>query len=374
MKQYKILVINPGSTSDEVGYFEGDNQKFHKVMRYDVKQLEPYVNKKITEQFEFRKAFVLNELKNHGVALEEIDSVIARGGILKPMPGGVYSVNEKLKDDLKQEKYGSHSSNLGALIADSIAKEIGKKAYIADPPTVDEMMEIARYSGATECPRISIFHCLNQRRVGYLVARKLNKDYKELNLIIAHMGGGITVGAHQKGRVVDVNNGLDGDGPFTPQRSGTFPAGGLLRLCFSGKYTPQELKLMINGKGGMVAYTGTSDIKLLEKYAKGEEISEEEKRKINDSVTGEKALNLIKAMAYQIAREICSLFAVFYGKIDAIVLSGGLAYSEFIMNEIKERVGWIGPVYIIPGGDEIRALKESCERVLNGEEICKEYT
>ena len=373
MKQYKILVINPGSTSDEVGYYEGEEEKFHNVMRYDTEQLEPFTNKKITAQFSFRKSFVLNELKKNKLNLAEIDAIISRGGLLKPIPGGVYEINEKMKKDLAEEVYGSHPSNLGALLASFIASYINKKAYIADPPVVDEMIEIARYSGIPEIPRISIFHCLNQRRVAYLVAKKLNKEYKDLNLIIAHMGGGITVGAHLKGRVVDVNNGLDGDGPFTPQRSGTFPAGGLLRLCSSGKYSHQELKLMIKGKGGMVAYTGTSDMKLLEKYALGEEISEEERIKIKPHITVEKAEILLEAMTYQISKEICSLTAIFCGKVDAIVLSGGLAYSKFIINKIEDRTEWIGPVYVIPGGDELRALKEACERVLTGKEICREY-
>jgi len=373
MNQYNILIINPGSTSDEVGYYEGDKEKFHKVMRYDAQQLEPFTNKKITDQFKFRKDFVLKELKDHGIKPGEIDAVIARGGLLKPIPGGTYEVNDKLKEELKNEVYGTHASNLGALIADSIAKETGKKAYIADPPVVDEMMEIARYSGVPQCPRISIFHCLNQRRVGYLVAKKLNREYRDLNLVIAHMGGGITVGAHSKGRVIDVNNGLDGDGPFTPQRSGTFPAGSLLKLCFSGKYTQQEIKLMITGKGGILAYTGTSDMKLLEKYAGGEEISEEERKKITPPVTSEQAGILIDAMSYQVSKEISSLFATFFGKVDAIILSGGLAYSKRVIDEIEKRTGWMAPVYVIPGGDEIRALKDACERVLTGKEICKEY-
>ena len=275
---------------------------------------------------------------------------------------------------MKEEVYGSHPSNLGALLASSIAKYIDKKAYISDPPVVDEMDEIARYSGMPENPRVSIFHCLNQRRVGYIIAHKLGKEYKDLNLIIGHLGGGISVGAHLKGRVVDVNNALDGDGPFTPQRAGGVPAGGIAKLCFSGKYSLSDIKLKLKGKGGMIAYTDTSDMILLEDFALGKELSKEEKKSIKSDLTQEKALMLLKAMAYQVSKEICGLTAVFCGKIDGIVLSGGLAYSDLIMDEIKKRVEWIGPVHIIPGGDEIRALKEACERVLAGKEKCKTYS
>jgi butyrate kinase len=373
MTKYNILVINPGSTSDEVAYFEGENQVFHEVVRYDTAQMEPYEGKKITEQFEFRKNFVMKELKEHGINIKNLDAIITRGGLLKPSEGGVYQVNEKIKDDLRHERYGSHASDLGPLIGDSIAEEIGQKAYLADPTTVDEMADFVRFSGMPENPRICIFHCLNQRRVGHLTAKKLNKEYKDVNLIIAHMGGGISVGAHKKGRVVDVNNALDGDGPFTPQRSGGVPTGGLAKLCFSGKYTFQDIKLMIKGKGGMTAYTGTSDLKILEDFASGKEISQEDRKKIKPDITREKVNLLIEAMAYQIAKEICGLTAILCGKVDGIALSGGLAYSEMITGKIEERTEWIAPMFILPGGDEMGALRESMERVLSGREKVKEY-
>jgi len=373
MNNYKILVINPGSTSDEVAYFEGENQIFHEVVRYDTAQMESYEGKKITEQFSFRKDFVMKELKEHGIDIKELDAVITRGGLLKPSEGGVYQVNEKIKNDLREERYGSHASNLGALIGDSIASEIGQKSYIADPTTVDEMEDFVRFSGMPENPRICIFHCLNQRRVAYRTAKTLNKDYKDVNLIIAHMGGGISVGAHKKGRVVDVNNALDGDGPFTPQRSGGVPAGGLAKLCFSGKYSFQDIKLMLKGKGGMTAYTGTSDMKLLEDFAAGKELPEQDRKKIKPDITREKVNLLIEAMAYQISKEICALTAIFCGNVDGITLSGGLAYSEMITGKIEERTKWIAPVFLLPGGDEMEALRSSMERVLSGKEKVKSY-
>ncbi|MEQ8221810.1 MAG: butyrate kinase [Candidatus Eremiobacterota bacterium] len=373
MNNYKILVINPGSTSDEVAYFEGEKQIFHEVVRYDTAQMEPYEGKKITEQFEFRKNFVMKELKEHGIDIKNLDAIITRGGLLKPTEGGVFEINETIKDDLRHERYGSHASDLGPLIGDSIAQEIGLKAHLADPTTVDEMVDFARFSGMPENPRICIFHCLNQRRVAHLTAKKLNKDYKDLNLIIVHMGGGISVGAHKQGRVVDVNNALDGEGPFTPQRSGGVPTGGLAKLCFSGKYSFQDIKLMIKGKGGMVAYTGTSDMKILEDFASGKELSEEDRKKIKPDITREKVKLLIGAMAYQISKDICGLTAIFCGKVDAIALSGGLAYSEMITAKIEERTGWIAPVYLLPGGDEMEALRSSMERVLSGKEKVKSY-
>ncbi|HPZ10398.1 MAG TPA: butyrate kinase [Candidatus Eremiobacteraeota bacterium] len=373
MEKYQILVINPGSTSDEVAYFEGDSQIFHKIVRYDAKLLEPYEGKKITEQFQFRRDFVLNELNIQGVDIKKITAVIGRGGLLKPLVSGVYEVNEDLKDDLKNEKYGSHASNLGALLADSIAQELGIKSYIANPVTVDEMLDFTRYSGMPENPRISIFHCLNQKRVGHLIEQHLNKEYKDLRLIIAHMGGGISIGAHLLGKVVDVNNALDGEGPFSPQRAGSVPSGGLVKLCFSDKYSLSDIKLMLKGKGGMVAYTGTSDMKLLEKFAYLDTISEEERKSIKPDVTPDKVKSLIEGMAYQISKDICSLTAIFNGRLDAIVLTGGLAYSDVIVGKIKQRVSWIAPVFVFPGGDEMQALRSALERALNGQEEVKIY-
>ena len=272
-------------------------------------------------------------------------------------------------NDLREGVLGDHPSNLGGIIARAIAEPLGIPAYIADPVVVDEMEPLARYSGMPENPRISIFHALNQKRVARLAAKELGRKYEELNLIVFHGGGGITVGCHKHGRVIDVNNGLDGDGPFTPQRSGGVPSGGLARLCFSGKYSYRDIKLMIKGRGGLVAYTGTSDIVLLKRYIKGEDLSDEERSHLKKDLTRDKAREVLEALAYFVAKEIASLAAVLRGKVDAIVLSGGISYdSEFIVPWIRERVEWIAPVLVYPGGDEMRALRDAAIRALSGEE------
>jgi len=366
-----ILVINPGSTSDEVSFFKGRKLIFHKIVRYTSDDLKPFENQKVTSQFEMRKNVVLNALKENGIELSEINAVIGRGGLLKPVEGGVYEVNEKMVEDLKNGLMGDHPSNLGGLIAKSIAQSISAKAFIADPVVVDEMEPLAEYSGMPENPRISIFHALNQKRVARHAAKQLGKPYEECNLIVMHGGGGISIGAHKNGRVIDVNNALDGEGPFTPQRSGGVPAGGLVRMCFSGKYTLDEIKLKIKGKGGLVAYTGTSDIVAIKKYIKTGEVSGGINPQI---VTREKAKEVLLAMSYQISKEIGALATVLEGKVDAIVLTGGIVYDdEFIVPEIKKRVSWIAPVIVYPGGDEMTALMVACENALKKANTIKIY-
>ena len=275
--------------------------------------------------------------------------------------------------DLENASYGDHPSNLGAILADAVGKKFGKPAFIADPVVVDEMWPLARYSGMPELPRISIFHCLNQKRVGRLTAQKLGKDYKDCRLIVMHAGAGITVGAHVNGLVVDVNNGLDGDGPFTPQRTGTVPAGALAKLCLSGKYTPDDIKVKLTRRGGLRAYTGTSDIIEIKKYIKGEPLPEASNLD-TASVTPEKAKEILQAMCYQIAKEIGALAAAMDGRVDAIALTGGVTYDdEFCVPWITEKVSWIAPVFVFPGGAEMVALKDAVVRVLSGEEEPLEY-
>lgn len=371
MSTHGILVINPGSTSDEVAFFKGKKLMFHKVVRYTPDDLKPFENQKVTSQFEMRKKVVLDALKENGIELSEINAVIGRGGLVKPIESGVYEVNEKMIEDLKNGLMGDHPSNLGGLISKSIADEIKAKAFIADPVVVDEMEPLARYSGMPENPRISIFHALNQKRVARHAARQLGKPYEECNLIVMHGGGGISVGAHKNGRVIDVNNALDGDGPFTPQRSGGVPAGGLVKMCFSGKYTLNEIKLKLKGKGGLVAYTGTSDIIAIKKYIKTGEVSGGVNPQL---VTREKAKEALLAMAYQISKEIGALATVLEGKVDAIVLTGGIVYDdEFIVPEIRRRVEWIAPVMVYPGGDEMSALAIACETALKNPKKIKIY-
>lgn len=372
-KEHFIMVINPGSTHDEVSLFRGDEEVFRFSSRYSIEELMPFDIRKIADQFEFRKNKVKKSLAEKGIDLSLIDAVIGRGGMLHPIPGGVFEVNDEMVEELLESKYGEHPCSLGALIARAVGDKFDKPAYIADSVVVDEMWPLARYSGMPENPRKSIFHCLNQKRVARMAADKLGKNYNDCRFIIMHAGGGVTVGAHVNGKVVDVNNGLDGDGPFTPQRSGGVPAGGLAKMCFSGDYTPNEIKLKIGKRGGLRAYLGTSDIKVIKKYIKGEPLPEKHNLSV-DKVTPGEAKEVLEAMCYQIAKEIGSLAAAMEGKVDAIILTGGVMYEdEFCVPWIKDRIKWIAPVYILPGGDEMRALRDAAERVLSGEEEVQEY-
>lgn len=370
---YNILVINPGSTSDEVGFFRDDKQVFHTVVRYAPGDLKAFEKKKVTAQFQFRKDLVVKTLSDNKVALSDISAVIGRGGLVRPLPGGTYLVDEKLVNDLRQGAMGDHPSNLGGLIAHEIAESLHIPAFIADPVVVDELEPLARYSGMPENPRISIFHALNQKRVARMAAEKLGKRYEDCNLIVMHGGGGLSIGAHKQGRVVDVNNALDGDGPFTPQRSGGVPSGGLAKMCFSGSYTLDDIKLKIKGRGGLVAYTGTSDIVAIKKYINGEPVPEAsglDARK----VTPEQAKECLLAMAYQISKEIGAMAAVLSGKVDAVVLTGGMVYdTDIIVPAIQARVGWIAPVMAFPGGDEMRALRDAAVAALKAPASAKAY-
>jgi len=372
MADYNILVINPGSTSDEVSYFRGETEVFHKTVRYSPDDLKPYEREKITAQFDLRKRMVLEALKEHDVDVKELSAVIGRGGLVKPIEGGVYEVDQPLLDDLTEGVMGDHSSNLGGILAKNVAGLSGVKAFIADPVVVDEMDAVARYSGMPENPRISIFHALNQKRVGRHAAHQIGKPYEDCRLIIMHGGGGISVGAHRGGRVVDVNNALDGDGPFTPQRSGGVPAGGLVKMCFSGKYTLSDMKLKLKGRGGLVAYTGTSDCIALEKYILTGELKPGcgiDPAKLSR----EQANEAVLAMAYQVCKEIGAMAAVLEGKVDAIVLTGGLAYDKIMVPEIKRRTGWIAQVLSYPGGDEMTALRTAAQIALDHPGKIKKY-
>ena len=356
-KSERILVINPGSTSTKIAVYMNGNVVFLKTIRHSVEELSKF--KKITDQYEYRKKIILDELKNADIRLDLIRIVMGRGGLVKPIPAGVYGVNEAMKNDLLENKQSEHASNLGALIADDIAKQLpSAKAYIADPVVVDEMEPIARFSGHPLFKRVSIFHALNQRAIARAHAKSINKEYEDLNLIVAHLGGGISIGVHHKGRAVDVNQALDGDGPISPERSGTLPTGSLLNMAFSGEYTYDEMKSMVTGKGGLFAYTGLSDAYEVEKAAmKGDQ----------------KSLEVMEAMAYQTAKEIGAFSTVVNGDVDAILITGGMANSKWFTNMIIERVHKIAPVYIYPGEDEMRALAENAEMVLSGEIVPKEY-
>lgn len=358
MANFKILTINPGSTSTKIAVFENEKQLFETTLRHKVEELAPFEHKKIMEQYEFRKQVIVDSLEHNNFSIQDLDAVVGRGGLLKPIEGGTYAVNEEMLKDIEIAAMGEHASNLGAVIAKDIADEIGKKAYIVDPVVVDELHDIARVSGMVENPRISIFHALNQKAVARRAASELGKKYEDLNLIIAHMGGGISIGAHEKGKVIDVNNALDGEGPFSPERSGGVPVGKLVKMCFSGKYTENDIKKLIKGSGGLVAYLGTSDGReVSEMFLKGDE----------------KATLVYKAMAYQVAKEIGACATVLKGKVDAILLTGGLAYDKDLVGWIKDAAGFIADVRVYPGEDEMLALAEGGLRILRGEELPKEY-
>jgi butyrate kinase len=352
-----ILAINPGSTSTKIAVFVEANQIFLKNIKHSAEELAPFAS--ITEQYEFRKNIILDELKQTDIDINTIKIIVGRGGLVKPIPSGVYEVNEAMKADLRVGVLGLHASNLGGLIADDIAKSIeGAKAYIADPVVVDEMDEIARVSGHPAFERVSIFHALNQKAVSRMYAKNIGKKYDELNLIVAHLGGGISVGAHKKGRVIDVNNALDGDGPFSPERTGSLPVGALAKACFSGTYTHDEIKKMICGKGGYVAYLDTNDAYVVEKAADG----------------GDKKAELLQdAMAYQVAKEIGALSTVLKGEIDAIILTGGIAYGKPFVDAVSKRVKHLGTIHVHPGEGEMEALAMNGLLVAKGEVVAKNY-
>lgn len=353
---YRLLIMNPGSTSTKIGVYEDDKEILVETLRHSAEEIGQYAT--IVDQFEFRKNVILNVLKEKNFDINTLSAVVGRGGLLKSIKSGTYAVNDVMLEDLRVGVQGQHASNLGGIIANEIAKELNIPAFIVDPVVVDELDEVARVSGMPEIERISIFHALNQKAVAKRYANEVKKDYSELNLIVAHLGGGISVGAHKAGRVVDVNNALDGEGPFSPERSGGLPVGDLVKLCFSGKYSEAEIKKMITGKGGIVAYLGTNDAKTVDERA----------------AAGDKEAKLIfDAMGYQVAKEIGKCAAVLSGKVDAIILTGGIAYSKNLVSYIKERVEFISQVVVYPGEDEILALAEGGLRVLRGQETAREY-
>lgn len=355
-KEYRLLVINPGSTSTKIGIFDNERAVFEKTIRHDSERLNTFEN--IIDQYEFRKSTILETLDHEGINISKLSAVVGRGGLLRPIEGGTYNVNERMLEDLRAGFSGEHASNLGGIIAFEIATGLNIPSYIVDPVVVDELQPLARVSGVPEIQRKSIFHALNQKAVARRVAAHLEKSYSGLRLIVTHMGGGITVGAHQYGKVIDVNNGLHGEGPFSPERAGTVPVGDLVELCFSGEYYADEIMKKLVGQGGLVGYLGTNDaVKVEEMIAGG----------------NEKAELVYDAMAYQVAKEIGAASTVLSGQVDAIVITGGLAYGKEFVKKIIERVEWIADVIVQPGENELQALAEGGLRVLRGEEEAKDY-
>jgi butyrate kinase len=373
-----ILTINPGSTSTKVALYEDEHPLFVETIHHSAEEIAAFPH--IADQYAFRRDAVLSLLDEHRIRLDSLDAVVGRGGILRPIPSGTYLVSEKMLDELRPEPFDKlrtapdeglrhpqereHASNLGALIADEIARRAGVPAFIVDPVCVDEFDEIARISGLPEIERRSLSHALNLKVAARRAAKELDKRYDEINLVVAHLGGGISVSPHRRGRMVDVNQALDGTGPFAPERAGGLPVGDVLRMAYSvppyenTHYTYEEMIKKIAGRGGLVAHLGTNDAREVE-------------RRIEEG--DEHARLIYEAMAYQIAKEIGLMATVLKGDVDAIVLTGGLARSEMLVNWIVERVAWIAPVMIYPGEDEMLAMAQGALRVLRGEEEARDY-
>lgn len=346
----KILAINPGSTSTKIGYFEDRDCISSITIRHEQEEINRY--KTIADQYPLRKDAIQKWMEEQGINPHDLDGVVGRGGLLKPTHGGTFLVNESLIADLKEAKYGVHASNLGAIIAGEIAAAAGVEAFIVDPVTTDELGPLARYSGHPDIGRVSVFHALNQKAAAHTVCEETGKEYGEVNLIIAHLGGGATIGAHEKGRVIDVTHGLS-EGPFTPERSGNLPVMEIISQCFSGKHTEAEMKKKSVGQGGMTAYLGTSDIQAIVGMAeKGDG----------------KAAEILDAMVYQICKDIGAMATVLKGRVDRIIVTGGVAYNGYVTDRIGERVSFIAPLSILPGENELLSMTSGVLRVLNGEE------
>lgn len=355
---FVVLVVNPGSTSTKVALFRGERLLFSHSIHHDADILAQFET--INAQTDFRIKAIFSVLTQENVTLEKIDAFVGRGGLLKPIPSGTYNVDDDMLHDLTIGILGEHASNLGGIIVRNLSSKYHKPAFIVDPVVVDELQDIARLSGHPLLPRKSIFHALNQKSVARQAADKLGKAYEDVNLVIAHLGGGISVGAHKNGRVIDVNNALDGEGPFSPERAGTLPVGELAKLCFSGEFSLRQIQKMINGEGGLVAYLGTNDIK---------RVSELAKREGHASVSS----LVFRSMAYQVAKQIGAMAAALEGNVDSIILTGGITFDEQFVMYLSNYVSFLGPIIVIPGEEEMGALAFGALRVLRGEEEAKDY-
>ena len=352
----KSLIINPGSTSTKLGVFEDETLLFEETLRHSTEEIGKYAT--IADQKDFRKEIILDFLKSKDFDVKDLNMVVGRGGMLKPIPSGTYVTTDEVCKDLAEGVSGQHASNLGGLLAREIGDSIGVPSYIVDPVVVDELEEEARYSGVPELPRTSIFHALNQKAVAKRYAKEKGVPYDSLNLIVVHMGGGVSVGPHKKGKVVDIFNALDGDGAFSPERAGGVPSGALIKMCFSGKYTQAEVYKKIVGNGGFNAYCNTNDMRDVEKM-------------VNEG--DEKAALIRRAFIKQVSKDIGAMATVLEGKVDQIIVTGGIAYDKAVVNGLKEKCEWIAPFTVYPGEDELLALVQGGLRVLNGEEKAGEY-
>lgn len=353
---FLILTINPGSTSTKLAIFEDSNELLARNLSHSAEQLARFDG--IIGQFDYRLQTITDFLRDEQRPLKGFAAIVGRGGLLKPMASGTYRVNAAMQDDLRQCRYGAHASNLGALLAGRLAAEAGCPAFIVDPVVVDELDPVARITGCPAIEKISIFHALNQKAVARRFARSQGKPYEQLNLIVAHLGGGISVGCHRQGKVVEVNNALDGNGPFSPERAGSLPAGQFAKHIAKEKLTPEAVAKMLAGKGGLVAHLGTNDVREVEQRI----------------VAGDERARLVyNAMIYQVGCAIAAAAVPVRGEVDAIVLTGGIAYSEILTGCIADYVRFIAPVTVIPGEGEMLALAEGACRVLSGEEEARDY-
>ncbi len=352
----KSLIINPGSTSTKIGIFEDETLLFEETLRHSTEEIAQFDS--IVDQTDFRRDIILNLLKEKNFDINSLNMVVGRGGMLKPIPGGTYEVSDDLLADLKIGVQGQHASNLGGILAKEIADSIGVPSYIVDPTVVDELDPVSRYSGVPELPRTSVFHALNQKAVAKRYAKEIGKAYDSLNLVVVHMGGGVSVGAHRQGRVVDVFNALDGDGAFSPERAGAVQSGALIKMCFSGKYTEKEVYKKFVGNGGFNAYCGTNDMRDVEKMVQNGDT---------------KAAEVREAFITQVAKDIGSMACVLKGRVDQIIVTGGIAYDKVVVAGLKEKAEWIAPMTVYPGEDELLALVQGGLRVLNGEEKAMVY-
>lgn len=350
-----ILVINPGSTSTKIAIYNGQECVSVTSLSHSSEDVKKY--EKIYDQKDMRTEVILEWLKEQGLTPSDLKAVVGRGGLLRPMPGGTYMVTEKMLEDLKIGYQGEHASNLGGIIAYEIANKASIPSFIVDPVAVDEFDEEARISGLPELPRRSLVHALNIKAVIRRVCKKINKDFNDSSFVVAHLGGGISISPVNNGRILDANNANE-EGPFSPERVGSLPVGDTVKLAFSGKYTYKELKKKMVGEGGLVGYLGTNDGRVVDKM-----IDEGDK----------KAELILNSMAYQIAKEIGAMACVLKGKLDAVILTGGLAYNKRLTNKVKEMVEFIATVEIVPGEDEMLALAEGAMRVVSGEEKSKIY-
>ena len=355
-KRDLTIAVNPGSTSTKVAVYQGPKCLVCGSIDHAKRQLAKFAD--INEQYLFRRDTVLEFLAEHGVSLERCAAVAGRGGPTKPIEGGVYHVNKRMLRDLRSGRWGKHPSSLGAPIAAEIAQSCGAEAFVVDPPVVDELFNLARYAGHPMFERKSMFHALSQRAAARRAAAELRVPYKRANFIVVHLGGGISIGAHQKGRIVDVNNALDGDGPFSPERSGALPPGDLARLCFSGKYSFEQVHKMIVGEGGLYAYLGTNDCQLIE-------------QRIRDGDA--KAEEVYRAMALQIAKSISAAAAVLSGRVKAVIVTGGISRSRKLLGMIRKYAGFVAPFVVYPEMEEMAALAFSAQDAMRGKIEVKEY-